>query len=219
MLAKSEDYFCDGEAMREPDSGKSSGNNFIRPQQLSRCGRGNTEIWKPGAGRNLRNCWVIQPQVFKGKHHSIFPEKLVEICILLGTAAQNCEVCGAPWVRVIERGAELYNRGSVRANSGMHEDIVNSRISALGVNTSQYAPDHEWKVYKQNTLGFRPSCACQQNGTGKSIVLDPFMGSGTVARVAESLGRDWIGIDLQPNYAEIVAKRTAVTKGIGILLC
>ena len=33
------------------------------------------------------------------------------------------------------------------------------------------------------------------------VVLDPFMGSGTTARVAESLGRKWIGCELNPEYA------------------
>ena len=41
------------------------------------------------------------------------------------------------------------------------------------------------------------------------VVLDPFMGSGTVGRVAERLGRDWIGIDLNPAYSDIQKKRTA----------
>lgn len=40
-------------------------------------------------------------------------------------------------------------------------------------------------------------------------VLDPFFGSGTVGRVAERLGRDWIGIDLNPAYLSIQQKRTA----------
>lgn len=40
-------------------------------------------------------------------------------------------------------------------------------------------------------------------------VLDPFFGSGTVGRVAERLGRDWIGIDLNPDYLSIQQKRTA----------
>ena len=32
-------------------------------------------------------------------------------------------------------------------------------------------------------------------------MLDPFMGSGTTAVVAESLGRDWLGIELNPQFA------------------
>lgn len=38
-------------------------------------------------------------------------------------------------------------------------------------------------------------------------VLDPFMGSGTTARVARRLGRHSVGIDLNEEYASIAAKR------------
>lgn len=41
------------------------------------------------------------------------------------------------------------------------------------------------------------------------IVLDPFTGSGTTALVAGSLGRHFIGIDLNPTYVEIARKRLA----------
>jgi site-specific DNA-methyltransferase (cytosine-N4-specific) len=40
-------------------------------------------------------------------------------------------------------------------------------------------------------------------------VLDPFFGSGTVGRVAERLGRSWIGCELNPKYVEIAERRTA----------
>jgi site-specific DNA-methyltransferase (cytosine-N4-specific) len=40
------------------------------------------------------------------------------------------------------------------------------------------------------------------------IVLDPFMGSGTVAQVAQRLGRQWLGIELNPGYAPMVDART-----------
>lgn len=40
-------------------------------------------------------------------------------------------------------------------------------------------------------------------------VLDPFMGSGTVAQVAQRLGRRWIGTELNPGYVAMQAKRTA----------
>jgi DNA modification methylase len=41
------------------------------------------------------------------------------------------------------------------------------------------------------------------------LVLDPFMGSGTVARVAERLGRRWVGLDLNPAYHQLAKQRTA----------
>lgn len=40
------------------------------------------------------------------------------------------------------------------------------------------------------------------------VVLDPFIGSGTVGKVAQALGRDWIGIELNPDYCEMARKRT-----------
>lgn len=38
-------------------------------------------------------------------------------------------------------------------------------------------------------------------------VLDPFLGSGTTAEAAESLGRQWVGIESDPKYAEMTKKR------------
>lgn len=40
------------------------------------------------------------------------------------------------------------------------------------------------------------------------IVLDIFMGSGTVASVAQRLGRRWLGIELNPDYIALQAERT-----------
>ena len=40
-----------------------------------------------------------------------------------------------------------------------------------------------------------------------SVVIDPFIGSGTVGAVAERLGRRWVGIDL--SYQDLAKKRTA----------
>jgi DNA modification methylase len=41
------------------------------------------------------------------------------------------------------------------------------------------------------------------------VVLDPFMGSGTTAQVAQALGRQWIGGELNPEYAPLQQARTA----------
>ena len=51
---------------------------------------------------------------------------------------------------------------------------------------------------------------CIKAGTKKGdTVLDPFMGSGTTAQIAQKLGRKWVGIELNPKYIEIIKRRTA----------
>jgi len=39
------------------------------------------------------------------------------------------------------------------------------------------------------------------------LVIDPFVGSGTTCKVAKVLNRNWIGIDLNPEYVEMSRKR------------
>lgn len=54
----------------------------------------------------------------------------------------------------------------------------------------------------------RPGCRCKK-GHRPGLVLDPFMGSGTTALVAERHGRDWLGIELNPAFARIARERIA----------
>jgi DNA modification methylase len=51
---------------------------------------------------------------------------------------------------------------------------------------------------------------CIKAGTREGdVVLDPFMGSGTTALVAQRLGRKWIGFELNEKYAELITSKTA----------
>jgi site-specific DNA-methyltransferase (adenine-specific) len=50
------------------------------------------------------------------------------------------------------------------------------------------------------------SCDCKATSR-PGLVLDPFMGSGTVASAATRFSRDWLGIELNPAFAELAADR------------
>ncbi|MGE4536664.1 MAG: site-specific DNA-methyltransferase [Desulfovibrio sp.] len=46
------------------------------------------------------------------------------------------------------------------------------------------------------------------------VVLDPFFGSGTVGLVARRLGRDFVGIDLNPDYCRMAERRIERETGL-----
>ena len=52
----------------------------------------------------------------------------------------------------------------------------------------------------------QPSCTCGAPGE-PGLVLDPFLGAGTTAIAAERLGRDWLGIELNPEFAALAEQR------------
>ena len=54
-----------------------------------------------------------------------------------------------------------------------------------------------------------PELCIKASTKENDIVLDPFMGSGTTAYVAQRLSRRWVGIELNPEYVKIINKRTA----------
>ena len=50
--------------------------------------------------------------------------------------------------------------------------------------------------------------ACVKLTTQKGdLVLDPFMGSGTTALVAQGCGREWMGFEIDPHYASVTEER------------
>jgi DNA modification methylase len=60
--------------------------------------------------------------------------------------------------------------------------------------------------WRRNGQRLRPSCRCK-GAWRPGLILDPFIGSGTTAIVAERLGRDWLGIELKPEYVEMAMHR------------
>jgi len=54
--------------------------------------------------------------------------------------------------------------------------------------------------YNRTTLGWRATCKCNAGEPVPAVVFDPFSGSGTVAAVAAKLGRNYLGIEINPDY-------------------
>ena len=79
-----------------------------------------------------------------------------------------------------------------------------NKRSVWTVNKKPYKGAH-FAVYPEELI--RP---CILAGSQKGdIVLDPFMGSGTTAAVAKSLGRDYIGCELHEDYGDLIQKRVS----------
>ena len=74
--------------------------------------------------------------------------------------------------------------------------------SVWNIKTKPYRGSH-FAVYPPELIE-----PCILAGSEKGdIVLDPFMGSGTTAAVAKSLGRDHRGCELHSDYGNLIEKR------------
>lgn len=91
LLSKSPRYYFDSEAIKEPATGRSSGNVLrkSRPTQQSiqrgdQCG---SVPWEGDKYRNRRSVWTVSTKPFKGAHFATFPPDLIEPCVLAGCPA------------------------------------------------------------------------------------------------------------------------------------
>jgi site-specific DNA-methyltransferase (adenine-specific) len=64
-------------------------------------------------------------------------------------------------------------------------------------------------VAVRSALG--PSCDCSAEHE-PAVVLDPFFGAGTTGLAAEQLDRDWLGIELNPDFAELAEQRIQASR-------
>lgn len=93
--------------------------------------------------------------------------------------------------------------------------------SGFGKNISKWVGRD--KVYPTNVIHMATECSNRRHSAvfpvglptwfiklftdGSSIVLDPFIGSGTTAMAAKQLGRKYVGIDINEEYCQIARQR------------
>jgi len=213
LLTKSAQYFYDADAIKEKAINTEKEQVAKRNKQPHKGQRdshfrettgGFDNINKTYPSRNKRSVWTINTQPYKEAHFAVFPEKLPELCIKAGTSEYGqCVECGSLWERVVEKTplkiiGEKY--------SGM-----NNAHGAFVEGNDKYLSGRVYRKHlKENPptiLGWQPTCTCKTDKVVPQTVLDPFFGSGTTGWVAQRLGRQWIGIELNAEYIKIAEKR------------
>ncbi len=150
------------------------------------------------------------PQPYKKAHFATFSPRLIAPMILAGTSPMACEVCGAPWERVVEKGAPIddWKKACGADSNGEYEGRAQKDYEkARAENASEVKKRILAGMLERKTTGWQPTCTCQNSGRGRCIVLDPFAGSGTTLYVAEQYGRDSVGIELSDEYCNLIYKR------------
>lgn len=183
LLVRRRDYFFDLDGVRVPHSSTPK-----KPREAR--GWSVPPSWRVGAatnsgldeltvagrvghplGKNPGDVWSLSTSAYRGAHHAVFPQALVETPIKAGCPQLRCSACRRPWRRMTLRQlGHLAVRGDLA-----------------------------------------PSCGCSSKPE-PGIVLDPFIGSGTTAIVAERFGRRWLGIELNPRFARLGQERIAAAR-------
>jgi site-specific DNA-methyltransferase (cytosine-N4-specific) len=175
LLTKSERYYFDADAIKEPASGTEA-----RPQQ-----RRAAEL---------------------AAEHGLTEEHIAAIRAVGITDAGKAQVTQTGFGKndaVVQAMADEAKAvlGGYYREFLMAED--RNKRSVWSISTKPYKAAHfatfpEALVEPCVLAGTRPG----------DIVFDPFMGSGTVASVAQRLGRRWLGAELNPEYIALQAERT-----------
>lgn len=225
LLTKSARYYYDADAVREPANydgrkdtrmkGSEKYFDAVVPKQSAHTSAiKGTERWPNltvdgDPGRNRRSVWTVATQPFSGAHFATFPPKLIEPCVLAGTSERGCcPACGAPWERVVERESlvpwdQRKKNGATKGSleRGYNENHGYGTSHTLGATVI--------------TTGWQPTCTCPPAGPVPCTVLDPFNGAGTTGVVAGMHGRDYIGIELNPDYLAMADERIGEVYRVG----
>lgn len=143
--------------------------------------------------------WEIPTQPYKGSHYATFPEALLERPIKAMVPTRVCTVCGKPSERITEASYTPHGERREEAKS----------VRGMGVQNGEHAQafEHGRATKNVETLGFTD---CGHDAWRNGIVLDPFAGSGTTLQVAQGLGRDAIGIDIDSRNADLARERVGM---------
>lgn len=209
LLSKSPEYYYDSEAVREPASPNkpwAASSNGGAKNAIARGDGGNlTSLGKPADElRNRRSVWTINTRPYKGAHFAVMPAELAKICILAGSSEKGaCAQCGAPYRRA-------YVKGERDSREGISNGIAPENNAAGTRTRDPTKGGGNWLASVPKTFeGWEATCRCDTTEIVPCLILDPFSGSGTTAAEAARAGRDFVGVELNPDYVQLSTERLA----------
>jgi len=200
LLSKNEKYFFDQEAILEPVSPNTHARMSqniqaqVGSERANGGGKTNGNMKAVGRTPNTPSGWATGTDRTKDKKIGRYTEQRK---VYPGTGVG------------FGRGYDKRAKPRVKNNASFDQAMVimpteRNKRSVWTVPTESFKGAH----FATFPRALVEPCILAGSRTG-DIVFDPFMGSGTVAQVAQNLGRHWLGCELNPEYIKLQAARTA----------
>jgi len=208
-FVKNKEYWYDLDAIREEhgghfrdcDGGGDYSANESQPTQHNKRG-GNHP-----AGKNPGDVFEVTTKPFPEAHFAVYPPELCEKPIKATCPPTVCAECGSPYERdVVEDSISLNELPESNPN---HRPNNYDKYNGM-MDSKEYGNDKR-TLPARETVGWERTCDCDTDATEAGIALDPFAGAGTTLLKAKELGRKFVGIELNPEYADMARARVGLS--------
>jgi len=203
LLSKSEKYYYNQDAIREPVSPNTHArlSQDIQNQVGSQRANGGTRPERPmkAVGAKVPTGWDAGP----GDHRKI-AGRYSDTGVGWGKATEN-----APGDNRL-RPSRVKNNPSFDAAMAIMPEKRNKR--SVWTITPQAFKEAHFATFPEKLPYTCILAGCPEGG----VVIDPYMGAGTTAFVARKTGRNFIGFELNPEYLHIAQSR--LIKELGMFI-
>lgn len=97
---------------------------------------------------------------------------------------------------------------AIQKAGAYRKDGMKNKRCVWTITTKPYKGAH-FAVFPPELVETPIKAGCPEDG----IVLDPFIGSGTTGTVAQQQGKNYVGIELNPDYIKLIEKRLEIDDG------